>query len=92
VDAGNQSLALELERYRAGTDSALSVITTQIITLNNERTAVTLLQRRMIAAVDLIVALGGGWDASALPTDDQLKSPDMKDPTKTQNVAQPPVR
>ena len=92
VDAGNQSLALELERYRAGTDSALSVITTQIITLNNERTAVTLLQRRMIAAVDLIVALGGGWDASALPTDDQLKSHDMKDPTKTQNVAQPPVR
>jgi NodT family efflux transporter outer membrane factor (OMF) lipoprotein len=92
VDAGEQSLALELERYRAGTDSALNVITTQTITLSNERTAVTLLQRRMVAAVNLIVALGGGWDASAIPTDDQLKSPDMKDPSKTMNVAQPPVR
>ncbi|HVY92750.1 MAG TPA: efflux transporter outer membrane subunit [Bryobacteraceae bacterium] len=91
VDAGDQSLTLETERYRAGTDSALNVITTQTITLNNERTAVTLLQRRLISCVDLIVALGGGWDVSALPTDDQMKSPDMKDPAKTMNVAEPPA-
>lgn len=89
VDAGEQSLALETERYKAGTDSYLNVITTQTITLSNERTAVTLLQRRLISCVDLIIALGGGWDASAIPTDDQLKSPDMKDPAKTVNVAQP---
>jgi outer membrane protein TolC len=92
VDAGEQSLALETERYKAGTDSYLNVIQTQTITLNNERTAVTLLQRRMTAAVNLIVALGGGWDVASIPTDDQLKSPDMKDSTKTVNVAQPPVR
>jgi outer membrane protein TolC len=81
-----------MERYKAGTDSALNVITTQDITLSNERTAVSLLQRRLISCVDLIVALGGGWDASAIPTDDQLKSPDMKDPAKTVNVAAPPAR
>jgi NodT family efflux transporter outer membrane factor (OMF) lipoprotein len=92
VDVGNQSLTLELERYKAGTDSALNVITTQTITLNNERTAVALLGRRMSAAVDLILALGGGWDLSTLPTDDQLKSPDMKDPAKTVNIAQPKVQ
>ncbi len=92
VDAGEQSLALETERYKAGTDSYLNVIQTQTITLNNERTAVTLLQRRMAASVNLIVALGGGWDISATPTEEQLKSPDMKDPTKTMNVAQPPAR
>lgn len=91
VDAAEQSLTLETERYKAGTDSYLNVITTQTITLSNERNAVTLLQRRMIAAVNLILALGGGWDISAIPTDDQLKSPDMKDPTKTVNVAQPPT-
>src|SRR3569833_1988171 len=91
VDAGVQSLTLETERYRAGTDSALNVITTQNITLGNERTAVSLLQRRLIASVNLIVALGGGWDASAIPTPDQLKSPDMKDPSKTVNVAAPPA-
>ena len=92
VDAGIQSLTLELERYKAGTDSALNVITTQTITLNNERTAVALLGRRMTAAVNLIVALGGGWDLSTLPTDDQLKGSDMHDPSKNVNVAQPVVR
>ncbi len=92
VDVGNQSLVLETERYKAGTDSYLNVITTQTITLNNERTAVSLLGRRMNAAVNLIVALGGGWDSTTLPTDDQLKSPDMKDATKTVNIAQPANR
>ena len=90
VDVGNQSLVLETERYKAGTDSYLNVITTQTITLNNERTAVSLLGRQMTSAVDLIMALGGGWDQSTLPTGDQLKSADLKDPTKTVNVAQPP--
>ncbi len=89
VEAAEQSLVLETERYKAGTDSYLNVITTQTITLSNERNAVTLLQRRMTAAVNLILALGGGWDQSAIPTDEQMKSPDMKDATKTVNVAQP---
>ena len=39
-----------------------------------------------------IVALGGGWDATALPTGDQLRSPDLQDPAKTVNVAQPPAK
>jgi NodT family efflux transporter outer membrane factor (OMF) lipoprotein len=92
VEAGEQSLTLETERYRAGTDSALNVITTQNITLGNERTAVILLQRRLIACVNLIVSLGGGWDAAAIPTAEQLKSSDMQDPAKTVNVAQPPAQ
>lgn len=92
VTAAEKSLDLETERYKAGTDSYLNVITTQTITLTNERNAVTLLQRRIIAAVNLIVALGGGWDISTLPTDDQMKSPDARDPAKTVSVAQPPVR
>jgi NodT family efflux transporter outer membrane factor (OMF) lipoprotein len=91
VDAGDQSLTLETERYRAGTDSALNVITTQNISLGNERTAVTLLQRRLTSCVNLIVALGGGWDASTIPTADQMKSRDMKDSSKTVNVAAPPA-
>jgi NodT family efflux transporter outer membrane factor (OMF) lipoprotein len=89
VDAAEQSLTLETERYKAGTDTYLNVILTQTIALNNERTAVTLLQRRMVAAVNLILALGGGWDSSALPTPEQMKSPDMYDPAKTVNIAQP---
>ncbi len=75
-----------------GIDSYLNVITTQQIELGNARTAVTLHQERMTTAVNLILALGGGWDDSALPTGDQLRSPDMNDPAKTVNVAQPPAR
>ncbi|HXJ40832.1 MAG TPA: efflux transporter outer membrane subunit [Bryobacteraceae bacterium] len=84
-----QSLALETERYKAGTDSYLNVITTQAIALASERTGVTLLQRRMTAAVNLILALGGGWDTSTLPTPDQIKAPAMADPANTFKVAQP---
>jgi NodT family efflux transporter outer membrane factor (OMF) lipoprotein len=92
VDASEKSLDLEMERYKAGTDSYLNVITTQQIELTNERTAVTLRQDRMVAAVNLILALGGGWNSSTIPTDDQLKSHDLEDPAKALNVAQPPVR
>lgn len=89
VDASEKSLDLEMERYKAGTDSYLNVITTQQIELSNERTAVSLRQERLTAAVNLILALGGGWDAAALPTDDQLKSHDLEDPAKAINVALP---
>jgi NodT family efflux transporter outer membrane factor (OMF) lipoprotein len=74
VTASQQALALELERYRAGTDSYLNVITTQIIALGDQQTAITILQRRMSAAVDLIKALGGGWDASTLPSGNSLRA------------------
>ena len=89
VDASVKSLNLEIERYRAGTDSYLNVITTQQIELTNARTAVSLHQERMTTSVNLILALGGGWDASALPTPDQLRSGGFEDPAKTVNVAQP---
>ena len=63
---------LEIDRYRAGTVSYLNVITTQTIALDDQQNAITILQRRMNAAVDLVKALGGGWDASALPSGDEL--------------------
>ena len=72
VTAAEQSLSLELDRYRAGTDSYLNVITTQTILLSDQRNAVAILQRRLTAAVNLIKALGGGWDASTLPTRESL--------------------
>jgi hypothetical protein len=40
--------------------------------LNNQRTAVTILGNRMNAAVLLVKALGGGWQATDLPTPDDL--------------------
>ena len=70
-----EALDLEIQRYRAGTDSYLNVITTQIIALQDQQNAITILQKRMLAAVDLVKAAGGGWDASALPSEKDLRPP-----------------
>jgi NodT family efflux transporter outer membrane factor (OMF) lipoprotein len=89
VKAADLSLVLELDRYKAGTDTYLNVITTESIDLSNQREAVVLLQRRMTSAVNLVMALGGGWDSSTLPTPDQIRSNGMGEPANTRKVAQP---
>jgi NodT family efflux transporter outer membrane factor (OMF) lipoprotein len=89
VVAAQEALSLEMDRYRAGTDSYLNVITTQIIALGDEQTAITILQQRMSAAVDLVKALGGGWDASTLPSGNAIRSAALADPKNTQNIARP---
>ena len=88
VAAATLSLSLENDRYKAGTDSYLNVITTQTILLNDQQTAVGILQRRMTAAVDLIKAMGGGWDASTLPSGAAIRSVALADPKNTEKVAQ----
>ncbi len=62
------SLQLSLNRYKGGLVTYLEVITAQTIALQNERTDVDLLRRRIDASVQLIRALGGGWDVSQLPS------------------------
>jgi len=89
VTAAQEALNLELDRYKAGTDSYLNVITVQTIALSDEQTAVTILQRRLVAAVDLVKALGGGWDASTLPSGDALRSASLADPKNTPDIALP---
>ena len=66
VTAAKRSVALTTNEYKAGTVSYLSVIVTQAIALNNERTALDIAGRRMNASVLLVKALGGGWNASSL--------------------------
>jgi NodT family efflux transporter outer membrane factor (OMF) lipoprotein len=72
VKAARQSVVFTTNQYRAGTASALDVINTQVTDLNNERSAITILGSRMTDSVQLISALGGGWRASALPSNDDL--------------------
>jgi NodT family efflux transporter outer membrane factor (OMF) lipoprotein len=62
VKAARESLTIVLNQYRAGTANYLAVIVIQAATLNNERTAITILGRRLTASVGLIKALGGGWN------------------------------
>jgi NodT family efflux transporter outer membrane factor (OMF) lipoprotein len=91
VAAAQQSLVLETDRYKAGTDTYLNVITTQQLALSDERSAVTILQRRMVSAAALVAALGGGWDASTLPSGKAIQSPSLADPATTPKIAQPPA-
>jgi NodT family efflux transporter outer membrane factor (OMF) lipoprotein len=65
--------ALESERifnnrYVGGVDNYLQVITAQTTALDNEVNDIDILRRRMDSSVSLIIALGGGWDRSQLPT------------------------
>jgi outer membrane protein TolC len=62
VAAARQSVQLVENQYKAGTASFLEVIVVQTIALSNERTAVAILGRRLAASVQLVRALGGGWD------------------------------
>ena len=43
----------------------LSVSVVQATALNSERSALSLLGNRLAASVNLIVALGGGWDGES---------------------------
>jgi len=67
VDAAEKYLALANTRYTGGVTSYLEVTTAQSAALSDEVTAVNILGRRMVDAVGLIQALGGGWDRSSLP-------------------------
>jgi NodT family efflux transporter outer membrane factor (OMF) lipoprotein len=72
VQNARQSVALTTNQYKAGIVSYLNVVTVQATALANERTAVDILNRRLAASVQLIKALGGGWNAADLPTADEL--------------------
>src|SRR4029077_1646002 len=68
VKAAGRSVFLTINQYQAGTVSYLNVVTAQTIALNDEITAIQILGQRMTAAVLLVQALGGSWNASELPS------------------------
>lgn len=81
VDAAKKSVVVETNQYKAGTVSALDVVTTQTIALGDELTAAKILGNRMVYDVLLIQALGGGWQAGGLP---------LCDPAKTSTASRQP--
>ncbi len=64
--SSQESMRLTRNQYLAGTVTYLDVVTAQTIALSNERTYVALKGRRYNAAVQMIKALGGGWDQKML--------------------------
>ncbi|WP_414158117.1 efflux transporter outer membrane subunit [Pseudomonas sp. BNK-45] len=62
LDSAREALRLTENQYKAGLIGYLDVVTSQTTALSNERSVLSLLQSRLIASVQLIAALGGGWD------------------------------
>jgi NodT family efflux transporter outer membrane factor (OMF) lipoprotein len=68
VDSARRSLSISTNRYKGGVTTYLEVITAQTTQLANERTAADITTRQFAASVQLVKALGGGWDNTKLPT------------------------
>jgi outer membrane protein TolC len=68
VAAAQRFLDIATSRYQTGIDPYLNVITAQTTLLSDQQTEVTLRVSEMTAAVQLIQALGGGWDTDQLPS------------------------
>ncbi len=67
VRDAQHSLALSTNRYKEGITTYLEVITAQATELANERTAADITTRQFSSSVQLVKALGGGWDTGQLP-------------------------
>ncbi len=67
VRDAERSVSISTSRYKGGVTTFLEVITAQTTELTNQRTAADITTRQFSASVQLIKALGGGWDPKQLP-------------------------
>jgi outer membrane protein TolC len=63
---------LTTDRLQHGTASAIDLANAQNTLLTNEQAALSIRTRQMNTAVQLIKALGGGWQEAQLPGAKQL--------------------
>ena len=71
--SAQRNLRDETARYSAGLDPYLSVLAAETAFLNAEQAAVTFREQQMIASVQLIQALGGGWDGAGFDKADKAE-------------------
>lgn len=72
VKSAQRNLKVATDRYKLGIDPYLNVITAQTLLLSAQETDVTLRNQQITSSVQLVEALGGGWDKSQLPSGGQL--------------------
>jgi len=75
VEDAQRALQLADNRYAGGVTSYLDVITAQSALLSNQRLATQLLGQQLVTSVYLVKALGGGWDASQIQTEQVRPKP-----------------
>jgi len=69
VEDAQRALQMANNRYAGGVTSYLDVITAQSALLGNQRLATQLLGQQLVTSVYLVKALGGGWDASQIQSE-----------------------
>jgi len=75
VQSAQRFVDIATARYETGLDPYLDVISAQTTLLSDQQTAVTLRINEMTAAVQLVQALGGGWNANQLPAAATVTTP-----------------
>jgi NodT family efflux transporter outer membrane factor (OMF) lipoprotein len=74
VASAQRNLGVASARYKTGLDQYLNVFTAQTILLTNQQAVITLRVQQMASSVQLIEALGGGWNAAQLPSERGVSS------------------
>jgi len=85
VDSSETFVRLESGRYETGIDPYIDVVIAQTTLLSNQQSLANLQVQEMTASVQLIQALGGGWDRSQLPTTAQVTQKPSKPETAIQH-------
>lgn len=81
AQSAQQFVDMEMTRYQTGIDPYINVVTAQTTLLSDQQTLATLQTQVMTASVQLIQALGGGWDRTQLPTPQQVSVKDRTERT-----------
>jgi NodT family efflux transporter outer membrane factor (OMF) lipoprotein len=68
ASAAEDTVRIFRNEYQAGTIDYTNVVVAQAAALATEESELTLEAARLTTTVDLIAALGGGWNAAQLPT------------------------
>jgi NodT family efflux transporter outer membrane factor (OMF) lipoprotein len=76
---------LEQSRYDTGIDPYIDLAAAQTTLLSNQQSLAYLQVQQMTASVQLIQALGGGWDRTQLPTPAQVTQKPTKSETSIQH-------
>ena len=73
VESANRAATIAFNQYMAGTAIYTTVITAEVTALSNAETSLQIQQSRILDSVSLIEALGGGWDATSLPSKNSMQ-------------------
>ena len=69
VASAQRNFEVATARYTTGLDPYLNVFTAQATLLANQQSVITLRVQQMTSSVQLIEALGGGWNVNQLPSE-----------------------